>query len=82
MCAAFIAVAAQAADPASAKATAGQAKKPNVLVIWGDDIGPWNISHNNRGMMTMKEFPPSQVPGDRSLQSLERQIKSMTPGGQ
>lgn len=27
------------------------AKKPNVLVIWGDDIGTWNISHNNRGMM-------------------------------
>lgn len=25
--------------------------KPNVLVIWGDDIGYWNISHNNRGMM-------------------------------
>jgi arylsulfatase len=25
--------------------------KPNVLVIWGDDIGTWNISHNNRGMM-------------------------------
>ena len=28
-----------------------QAQKPNVLVIWGDDIGTWNISHNNRGMM-------------------------------
>ncbi len=27
------------------------AKKPNVLIIWGDDIGLWNISHNNRGMM-------------------------------
>lgn len=27
------------------------ASKPNVLVIWGDDIGTWNISHNNRGMM-------------------------------
>ena len=25
--------------------------KPNILVIWGDDIGMWNISHNNRGMM-------------------------------
>ncbi|TFH39120.1 MAG: arylsulfatase [Bacteroidia bacterium] len=31
----------------------GQAnsKKPNILVIWGDDIGTWNISFNNRGMM-------------------------------
>jgi arylsulfatase len=27
------------------------AKRPNILVIWGDDIGTWNISHNNRGMM-------------------------------
>lgn len=26
-------------------------RKPNILVIWGDDIGIWNISHNNRGMM-------------------------------
>ncbi|WP_165224690.1 arylsulfatase [Aquisphaera insulae] len=26
-------------------------KKPNILIIWGDDIGTWNISHNNRGMM-------------------------------
>jgi len=25
--------------------------KPNVLVIWGDDIGTWNISATNRGMM-------------------------------
>ena len=25
--------------------------QPNVLVIWGDDIGTWNISHNNHGMM-------------------------------
>ena len=24
---------------------------PNILVIWGDDIGTWNISHNNRGML-------------------------------
>ncbi len=30
------------------------AKKPNILVIWGDDIGTWNISHNNRGMMGYK----------------------------
>jgi arylsulfatase len=28
-----------------------QSAKPNILVIWGDDIGTWNISHNNRGMM-------------------------------
>lgn len=32
-------------------ASANAADKPNILVIWGDDIGMWNISHNNRGMM-------------------------------
>jgi len=43
--------------PAAAQAAAAPApkqsseKKPNILVIWGDDIGTWNISHNNRGMM-------------------------------
>jgi arylsulfatase A-like enzyme len=35
----------------AASATAQTKKKPNVLVIWGDDIGTWNISHNSRGMM-------------------------------
>jgi len=34
--------------------TALAADKPNILVIWGDDIGTWNISHNNRGMMGYK----------------------------
>ena len=26
-------------------------KKPNILIIWGDDIGYWNISAYNQGMM-------------------------------
>ncbi len=34
-----------------AETAKAQAKKPNILVIWGDDIGTWNISHNSRGMM-------------------------------
>ncbi len=28
--------------------------KPNILVIFGDDIGYWNLSHINRGMMGYK----------------------------
>lgn len=39
---------------ALAAGSAIAAKKPNILVIWGDDIGVWNISHNNRGMMGYK----------------------------
>jgi len=30
------------------------AKKPNILVMWGDDIGYWNISATNQGMMRYK----------------------------
>jgi arylsulfatase A-like enzyme len=29
-----------------------QDKKPNILVIWGDDVGMWNISAYHRGMMS------------------------------
>ena len=36
---------------ALAGSVAAQESRPNILVIWGDDIGIWNISHNNRGMM-------------------------------
>jgi arylsulfatase A-like enzyme len=31
-----------------------QARKPNILVIWGDDIGGFNISAYNRGTMGYK----------------------------
>lgn len=37
----------------SAFATAAT-DKPNILVIWGDDIGPFNISAYNRGVMGYK----------------------------
>ncbi len=36
---------------ASAPAAAQQPQKPNILVIMADDIGYWNISAYNRGMM-------------------------------
>jgi arylsulfatase A-like enzyme len=36
--------------PAMAQAT----NKPNILVIWGDDVGYWNISAYNQGMMGYK----------------------------
>ena len=28
-----------------------QQRKPNILVIWGDDVGYWNVSAYNHGMM-------------------------------
>src|SRR5262245_58233662 len=42
---------ANAEAQAQAATTSPGSKPPNILVIWGDDIGTWNISHNNRGMM-------------------------------
>jgi len=45
----FVAIALALATTAVPAISADQ--KPNILVIWGDDIGTWNISHNNRGMM-------------------------------
>src|ERR1700736_4971201 len=36
---------------ACAPAMAQQPQKPNILVIMADDIGYWNISAYNRGMM-------------------------------
>jgi arylsulfatase len=26
-------------------------KQPNILILWGDDIGTWNVSYFSRGMM-------------------------------
>jgi len=26
-------------------------KKPNILILWGDDVGMWNVSHYSKGMM-------------------------------
>ena len=33
---------------------AADPKKPNILIIWGDDIGYWNVSAYNQGMMGYK----------------------------
>ena len=45
---AVVAVLAMAAGPAAAQATG---KKPNIVVIMGDDIGWFNIGAYHRGMM-------------------------------
>ena len=34
--------------------TQAQAEKPNILVIWGDDIGITNISAYSRGLVGYK----------------------------
>ena len=34
--------------------TASAQGKPNILIIWGDDIGQFNVSAYNMGMMGYK----------------------------
>ena len=40
--------------PVCAHAAPAAPKKPNIVVLWGDDIGYWNISAYNQGMMGYK----------------------------
>ena len=40
------------APPAWAQGT--KPSKPNILILWGDDIGYWNVSAYNQGMMGYK----------------------------
>jgi len=42
---------AQKATPAQATPTAPSGRKPNILIIWGDDIGIANISAYSNGLM-------------------------------
>ena len=40
--------------PAGTQAVAAEGEKPNILIIWGDDIGQFNVSAYNMGMMGYK----------------------------
>ena len=40
-----------AASPGWAQAPSAGARKPNILVMFGDDVGYWNVSAYNRGQM-------------------------------
>jgi arylsulfatase len=41
--------------------------KPNILVIWGDDIGYWNVSAYNQGMMGYKTPNIDSIARDGAL---------------
>jgi arylsulfatase A-like enzyme len=40
--------------PAAAPQAGAAVRPPNILILWGDDIGFWNISAYNQGMMGYK----------------------------
>jgi hypothetical protein len=41
--------------------------KPNILIIWGDDIGYWNISHYSMGMMG---YPTPTIAGSTNSSAI------------
>ena len=51
-----------------AQAQPAQDKKPNILIIWGDDVGIWNIS----------AYPPRQESVDFNI---DEAMKALTPKG-
>ena len=63
LCAAALA-AATLASPALAQK---DGKKPNILVIWGDDIGQFNVSAYNMGMMGYKTPNIDSIAKDGAL---------------
>ena len=40
------------------------AKKPNILILWGDDIGWWNVSYNSRGQMGYRPPNIDRIPNE------------------
>ena len=50
-----------------ARAQNKPAKKPNILIIWGDDIGQFNISAYNMGMMGYKTPNIDSIAKDGAL---------------
>ena len=61
-----VALLAQAVVPGVALAQPAK-KKPNILVIWGDDIGQFNVSAYNNGMMGYKTPNIDQIAKDGAL---------------
>jgi len=51
---AMLAAPLQAQEPAAAEAAAEPTAKPNILVVWGDDIGQSNISTYTHGLVGYK----------------------------
>ena len=60
---------------------AGQAlaqDKPNMLIIWGDDIGFWNLSTNNMGMMGY-DTPNIDRIAEEGASSLTTMVSKVVP---
>ena len=56
-----------------------QAQKPNILVIFGDDVGYWNVSAYNQGMIGYKTPNIDRIAKEGALFTLEHLASWMKP---
>ena len=66
---------------AGAPAAKAQQKKPNILILWGDDIGYWNLSAYNQRMMGYKTPNIDRIEARRAANPLDRGALSRRLGG-
>src|SRR6478752_4376379 len=71
---------AQAQAQAQTQTPAASGKKPNILVIFGDDIGLWNLSVWNKGMMGFKTPNIDRIANEGVLMSQYYGQQSCTAG--
>jgi arylsulfatase A-like enzyme len=66
-----------------AKQNTATQSKPNILVIWGDDIGIWNLAGNRQEFLkTFKAFPPRQKAASFTIdQAMEKMAAAGGSGG-
>ena len=60
--------------------TAAAQDKPNILVIWGDDIGVHNISAYNHGIMGYKTPNIDRIAAEGAIFNLDRVMEAITKG--
>ncbi|HEY4167282.1 MAG TPA: arylsulfatase [Reyranella sp.] len=65
---------------AQTPAPAASGKRPNILVIFGDDIGLWNLSVWNKGMMGFKTPNIDRVANEGAIMSQYYGQQSCTAG--
>ena len=56
----------------------GNTAKPNILVIWGDDIGIWNLSCYSGGMMGYRTPPRQRAASFTVDQAIEKMELSLS----
>ena len=58
----------------------GNQKQPNILIIWGDDIGQYNLSCYTHGLMGYQEFPSVQKPNSFTIDDAMAKMSEAASG--